>query len=174
MSRLTLIEPTKDYFQALIDYRNEFPKSDYGIDGTSQLSFAKDMDSWLAKVEQSKEWQSIPDGWVPGIQYMAINSSGDIVGMLHLRLALNDYLLNYGGHIGYSVRPSQRRQGYATEMLALSLEKARKQGLKEVLVTCADSNLASTKVIEANRGVIEDKCFDESRNLLTRRYWVKL
>ncbi len=77
-----------------------------------------------------------------------------------------------GGHIGYGIRPSERRKGYAKEMLRLALSEARKIELKEVLITCDDDNIGSYKTIEANGGVFESTILVEGKNI--RRYWISL
>lgn len=113
-----------------------------------------------------------PDGprrpdWVP-CTFLWITDDSDVyVGSLAIRHRLNDYLFTKGGHIGYSVRPSARRQGHATAALRLSLEVAgARLRLQRVLVTCAEDNPASRTVIKACGGVYED-----SRDN-TRRYWI--
>lgn len=79
---------------------------------------------------------------------MAISTNdGRLVGMIHIRHRLNDYLLDFGGHIGYSIRKSKRRQGYATEMLALALIECIKLNIKKVLITCDKNNIGSAKTI---------------------------
>jgi predicted acetyltransferase len=94
--------------------------------------------------------------------------------MLHLRLELNDYLLNYGGHIGYSIAPSERKKGYGSIMLKEALHKARDFQLEKVLITCDDDNPGSYKVIENNQGIIENKIFYEATGKYVRRYWIAL
>ncbi len=90
------------------------------------------------------------------------------LGSLAIRHRLTPFLIEIGGHIGYSVRPSARGRGIATEALRLSLPLCRDLGMDEVLVTCSEDNLASASVIEANGGVLEDV-----RHLM-RRYWIDL
>lgn len=90
----------------------------------------------------------------------------DLVGFLNLRHLLNEFLLEEGGHIGYAVKPSARRQGHASEALRLALLAARDLGIAKVLVTCDDDNEPSARTIEANGGVQEDV-----RNG-KRRYWI--
>ncbi len=115
----------------------------------------------------------LPEGWVPASTYWLFHN-GLIIGTCHLRHKLNDFLKNYGGHIGYSVRPSQRGKGYGTQMLTLSLEKGRALGIERVLVTCGDDNIASARVIEKNNGKLADKVKTQYVEFLIRRYWIDL
>lgn len=92
--------------------------------------------------------------------------------MINIRHRLNEYLLQFGGNIGYSVRPSQRRKSYATEMLALALEECRKLGLNRALVTCDKTNIGSAKTIQKNGGVLENEVLEGDR--ITQRYWIAL
>ncbi len=94
--------------------------------------------------------------------------------MLNLRHYLNDYLEQFGGHIGYSVRKSERQKGYATEMLSLALGEAKKLGLSRVLVTCDRENTGSAKTILNNGGVLENEVFDPNDGTVTQRYWIEL
>lgn len=95
--------------------------------------------------------------WVDGDEY---------VGRMSIRHELNDWLREVGGHIGYDVRRSRRREGHATAMLAAALRVARGLGIEQALLTCDVDNVASRLVIERNGGVLED----ERRGKL--RYWV--
>lgn len=91
----------------------------------------------------------------------------EFVGYLALRHSLTPWLLEEGGHIGYSVRPSRRREGHATRALALAARRAAELGLDRVLVTCDEDNLGSRRTIERCGGVYEDSRKDK------RRYWIE-
>ena len=95
--------------------------------------------------------------WVDGTEYL---------GRIAIRHRLNAFLLEYGGHIGYDVRPSARRRGHATAMLRQALPVAHRLGIDPVLVTCDVDNTASRKVIEANGGALEDQ------RGVKLRYWI--
>lgn len=112
-------------------------------------------------------------GAVPQTEYWLI-VDGEYVGSLSLRHCLNDKLRQWGGHIGYRIRPSQRRKGYGLMQCQLGLEKARELGLERVLITCDDTNTASSKIIEAVGGVLEDTIITEDSPIPKRRYWVDL
>ena len=111
---------------------------------------------------------NLPENRVPSIQFVLFDKSGHALGFLNLRLRLNEGLLNHAGHIGYSIRPSERGKGYAKEALRQGLEVAKEKNIKRALVTCSRENSASRAVILANGGVYEDV-----RNG-TERYWIEL
>lgn len=96
-----------------------------------------------------------PAGWVTGT-YLWMVQGDTVLGRISLRHRLTPWLLEVGGHIGYAVRPSARRQGHATVALGLMLGVAARRGIDPVLVTCDEDNIGSRKVIEANGGVLED------------------
>jgi predicted acetyltransferase len=97
-----------------------------------------------------------PEGFVPGSWFWYVD--GDVyLGRIQLRHRLTPHLRDFGGHIGYGVRPTERRKGYATAMLRDVLPQARGLGLDRVLVTCDTTNIGSRKVIEANGGKLEDE-----------------
>ena len=113
-------------------------------------------------------------GFVPN-SYMGAFVNGKCVGRASIRHELNDRLLVDGGHIGYGVVPSERRKGYAREILRQSLEVLKAHGVKLALVTCSDDNLGSIRTIEANGGVLENKVpRHRTTEGLTRRYWIDI
>lgn len=114
-------------------------------------------------------------GKVPAITYFLVRKNDNkIVGTIDLRLELNNYLRNYGGHIGYSIRPTERRRGYNKINLYLCLLEAQKNGLEKVLITCADYNIGSRNSIKSFEGVFEKTTYDESDGETLELYWIDL
>ena len=130
-------------------------------DPATFADYARAMDR-LADPESARELGMVPDTkrWLV--------EDGELLGFLSVRHELNEWLLEEGGHIGYSVRPSARRRGHATYACAWGLEHLRSLGVDRALITCDDDNLASAATILRNGGVLEDV-----RNG-KRRYWVDL
>lgn len=102
-----------------------------------------------------------------------LTDGADFLGVFSIRYRLSPGLRLRGGHIGYAVRPNRQGQGLATAGLSLALEHARAAGIGRVLVTCADTNLASARVIERNGGRLEAILPDPERDGLFRRYWIE-
>jgi len=99
---------------------------------------------------------------------------GKIIGRVSIRHSLNDYLRKRGGHIGYAVAKSQRKKGFATEMVRMGLEYCRNLGIESVMVTCADDNVPSWKIVEHFDGKLQDRIWDDEDNEMIRRYWIAL
>ena len=171
--KLHLREPDEGDREQVMAYREEFLAISSRLDGTSALDKYNDFDQWLANIRRLKDPATTPAGFVPATQYLALDEQEHLVGMTNLRHHLNDYLLAYGGHIGYSVRPSERKNGYASQMLRLTLEKAKERGISKVRICCDHYNIASAKTIQSNGGVLEDEMFDSSDGMLTQRYWIE-
>ena len=108
---------------------------------------------------------------VPHSTYWLVNSENEILGVSNLRHELNENLRRIGGHIGYGITPSDRRKGYATLILELSLVEARKKGIGDVLVTCHKDNIGSAKSITNNGGILEKEFEDEG--VMYQNYWIK-
>lgn len=96
------------------------------------------------------------------------------VGRVSIRHHLNERLLQFGGHIGYEIRPTKRLMGYGKTILRLGLIEAKKVGITRALVTCDDTNIGSAKIIEANGGVMENIVLLAGRSVPTRRYWIDI
>lgn len=115
----------------------------------------------------------LPDGWVPGTTRFLVHD-GRILGLFNLRHRLTDQLRLYGGHVGYSVRPSERRKGHGTRLLEAAKQLARDLGIEHLLATCAAANTASARVIEKCGGVCEEQFYYEPLGYEIRRYWIDL
>jgi predicted acetyltransferase len=98
----------------------------------------------------------------------------EFIGETHVRHRLNDYLIREGGHVGYGIRPARQRQGYGKLILALALDECRGLGLRRVLITCLQDNVASARIIEANGGALENVIADLAGRGPLRRYWIAL
>ena len=155
MQKLELRRPTIADKETILSMVAEFEDMQSAHDGGFWEKGCFDYEAWLAGNQDMEMGLQLPEGWVPSIQLVGF-AEDEAVGFLNLRLRLNDYLLNQGGHIGYSVRPSARGKGYAKDMLQQGLELARTKNIEQVLVTCSENNSASRAVIVANGGQLED------------------
>jgi predicted acetyltransferase len=112
-------------------------------------------------------------GLVPDSTFFCLDEARDImVGAVNIRHYLNEGLLLNGGHIGDGVRPSERRKGIATKMIALALDECRKLGIRKVLMVCDKDNIGSAKSIQNNGGILENEI--EVGGVVEQRYWINL
>ncbi len=126
-------------------------------------------------VESLAAWsrgEQLAPGWVSCTTSFLVEG-GAILGVSNFRHALNEGLRTFGGHVGYSVRPSARGRGCGTRLLAEVKERARCRGLARLLVTCDPDNYGSIKVIERNGGVLEREHFHEGQGQLVRAHWIE-
>lgn len=151
---------------------NEELKFDHFDFLLNPFSTEKPWVQFLAELEEESIGQNLQPGRVRALYFVAVVSGG-IVGRTSIRLDLNDWLFKYGGHIGYAVRPADRRKGYANSILRQSLIILKTHGIDRALLTCDDLNVGSQRVIESNGGVLEDKV-EREEGKLTRRYWINL
>ena len=171
-----LIIPTIQYADEIRAYRQEFFDFESSFDGCSSLRRHENPEDWLEMNRLLSSRDTLPEEkYVVSTQFIYVRQSDNkIVGMIQVRHYLNDYLRKIAGHIGYSVRPSERRKGYAKAMLADSLDFCRELGLDKVMVSCADDNVGSRKTILSNGGVYDGTVFDEEDNENIERYWITL
>ena len=173
--QLVLVRPDMSMAEEIMDYRNEFLAAGSSMDGTGSLRKCETAQEWIDFNQKMENPETVPAHFVPATQYVYLRKSDNrIVGMIQIRHELNEYLKNYGGHIGYSVRPSERRKGYAGKMLAEFLLVCRRMGLGRVLVTCMTGNVASRRTIIKNGGVYENTVFEPDVKANLERYWIKL
>ena len=171
---LILRLPTEEDEAQVWAYRQAYADRGETAAGSSALSASECFADWLAQVRGNFDAATVRPGLMPSHTMLAIRASdGAMVGFIDIRHALNDHLMNYGGHIGYSVHPLERRKGYATEMLRQALEFCRTElKLDRALVTCDADNEPSRRTILSNGGVLEDT--RDQGGTPVQRYWIAL
>ena len=175
MEQIALIKPTASFSAEIASYRREFLEDGSSMDGCGSLRRMENPADWLGQVEALARRETVPSNWVQSTQFLYVRmDDGRIVGMIQARHYFNDFLRTFGGNIGYSVRPSERRKGYATSMLHDCLPLCRAIGLERVLITCIDTNVGSRKTILANGGVYESTVFEPKERVNLERYWIDL
>ena len=177
MEKLYFELPTIERKQEALDYLNEHVDYSSALNGTGGLNDCLDgltYEEWLDDVikKQDDEYAKSKNK-VPATTFFTIRESDNkIVGMVNLRHYLNDYLKNFGGHIGYGIRPTERRKGYAKIQLYMALIEAQKLGIDKVMVDCVNTNIGSEKTILALGGEFDREVFEENRNETLRNYWI--
>jgi predicted acetyltransferase len=145
------------------------------MDGTGPLRRMEDPLEWLAFNQLAEQRETKPENWVPSEQFALLRERDHkIVGMTQFRHEFNDFLREFGGNIGYSVRPDERRKGYAKRMLTECLKVCRAFGLDRVLITCLVENEGSRRTILSCGGVYDKTVYCERDNVNLERDWMAL
>ena len=174
MEELVLVKVAEEYASQIADYRQEMLDMGSSMDGTGSLKVMENPYDYIAKCRDYEKKETLPEGRVIATQFLLIRRSDNkIVGMIQVRHYFNEYLEKYSGHIGYSVRPSERKKGYAKTMLKMALLFCNSIGLDKVLITCDEDNEGSERTIRANGGEFESIIFDPNEGINLKRFWVK-
>lgn len=171
MEKLKHEIPSLSRKEDAISYINEFYEYGSRINGSGKLDdYLDDYEGWLKHLK----WQpSIkPDEeHVPALTYFLVRESDNkIVGMLNIRLTLNNKLKNSGGHIGYGIRPTERKKGYNKINLYLGLKECKKHGITEAELWCNRSNVGSSSTMKALGGVLSKSVYNEEKNIYIDKY----
>ena len=146
MNDIILARPAAEHAERVMDFRAELLRSGDCFDGCAGLESCGTYEEWADFEPRLRKKYGA--GYVPSDVFLAVREpDGRVVGIIDFRRRLSDFLLRYGGSIGYTVRPTERRKGYASEMLRLLLAKCREAGETRVLLTCDRGNEASRRAI---------------------------
>lgn len=178
MEQIELVEPQKKYADDIWIFRQEILECDAENEdqfaGCLSLDVSKSAEEWIniCNLRKSEETCGETGTAVPSHMYLAVRKDDDkVVGAIDLRHHINHPILGtWGGHCGYSVRPSERGKGYAKEMLRLNIQNAKVLEIPKLLITCNARNEASEKTILANGGVYEETIDVDGCKI--KRYWI--
>ncbi len=170
---MKLVDPCKINKIEFDDFINEFKiaKEEFVPYSINQKNM--DFSTYIKSITNEGLGIGIADNWVPASTYFLISdNSNKIYGATNIRHRLTESLKIEGGHIGYGIRPSERKNGYGKLILGFGLDILRKMNINKVLVTCDKKNIASSKVILKNGGKLDSEI--EKDNILFQRYWILL
>ncbi len=172
---IELVRLTNEYKEQLFEMLEEWKKDIIAnhTDMSPWKIWANDFHDFDYYIHNLDTKEESPNGWVPDTTLFCLDKDRNIfVGAVNIRHYLNDTLLKTGGHIGDGIRPSERRKGYATAMIALALDECKKLGINKVLMCCNKENIASAKSIINNGGTLENEVEEEGH--IEQRYWIQL
>lgn len=170
-----LVEPSEDYAVQIAEYRQDFLDTKSSMDGCGPLRRCENPTEYILECRKYTVPETLPEGTVIATQFLYIRKVDNrLVGMIQVRHYFNKYLSKYGGHIGYSIKPGERRKGYATSMLKAVLPYCKEIGLDEILITCIHDNIGSEKTILNNGGVYESTVYEWKERCKLKRFWITL
>lgn len=176
-SKMKMVFPKIEYKDKAIDYIKEFMEYGsevHGSGGLDRYLQEATYEEWLQKLIDDLDMANIKPNRVPTLTYFYVREVDDkIIGMVNIRLALTDFLRKEGGHIGYSIRPTERRKQYGTHLLLEALKVCDQIGIKQVIVSCDKDNPASAGVIKKCQGKLEEEFYSDTFKTIVQRYVIE-
>jgi predicted acetyltransferase len=170
LERLALVRPSLELFPSYLELIEEMASLGEKIWGHRLPEPAESADAFVARILRR---ETAPESAIPESVFWATLDE-QVVGRIALRHRLDEKTSEFGGHIGYEVRPSRRRQGIATEMLRKLLATERARQIGRLLLTCSPENTASRRTIETNGGVFAARVFSVEAQRETCHYWIEI
>lgn len=168
IEELELIFPTEEYKNQVEKYKIDMLNAGSKLNGCSELE-KDDFDTWLKKCKDWEIGKNLPEGYNPATQYICIRKTDNkIIGMFNL------IHRDFGGHLGYSIAPDERKKGYGTRLLALGLQKCKEKGYDKALCYVRETNTGSKKCILNNGGELETTIKREEDGVVLEKYWIYL
>lgn len=175
MDIIKLTPPLPKHREAAMELKDEFFDNGESVINGSALLDQMEYDAWLLNTRRNGSPHTVREDWVMASTFFAVRENDcRLIGTIDVRHHIqNDFLSKYGGHIGYSVRPSERRKGYGAKMLGLALSFAGRIGLKRIMLGCYSDNIASIKTIQKHGGFLcEKKPYIDGKSVDI--YWITL
>ena len=171
MEKFKHVKPQIEHERQAIEYINEFYKYNSKINGVGGLDkYLDNYSTWLQKLDEDIKRKPTEEK-VPSETFFLIRKNDNkIVGMINIRLELNENLKKIGGHIGYSIRPEERKKGYNKINLYLGLKECQKHVIKDVLMDCDKDNIGSSKTMQALNGVLIKEWYDKQKDRTIQYY----
>ncbi|MCL2407864.1 MAG: GNAT family N-acetyltransferase [Defluviitaleaceae bacterium] len=168
---------TEEYESKANEYIREFREdgsTPYGSGGLAAALDGGTYAEWVGKHIWKINVANVEYGSVPAFTYFVVRErDGSLIGICNIRISKNGFLCRDAGHISYSVRPTERNKGYATEILTKAASVCHTVGLNDIVVTCDADNHASAAVIRKCGGVLEEEFYSDSYGCMLQRYWIK-
>jgi predicted acetyltransferase len=152
----------------------ELGAGDSRFGGTSFGRGETDLKTFLQQCRDAESLDKVPADLVPQSTFWLVAANKNVIGIVRVRHRLNERLLQYGGNIGYYVRPSERGNGYGKMLLRCGLEKFRLLGGRRALLTVNPLNIASKHIVLANGGVQDGQGIDPISREIVDRFWIEL
>ncbi|NLG04681.1 MAG: GNAT family N-acetyltransferase [Clostridia bacterium] len=171
--QIFLADPGEFTGREIEKYREEhFVAGEFEIHGSALLGQAPSYIEWLDQLKKNADEATVDPSWVISSTFFAVRERDHrIIGMLDIRHTLNDFLREYGGHVGYGVRPSERRKGYAAKILEQGIAYSRLIGRERIMLACYSDNLPSKKTILHCGGILE-RTFEYEHDKTVEVYWI--
>ncbi len=173
MENIYLSRPAISLKDEYLDFYQEWVDSGEDIVPWVVSRDPADFEKMIGWLEDHENGVNLQEGWVPDSTFWLVAGDHRIVGAVNIRHKLTKFLMDRGGHIGYGIRPSERRKGYATQLLKLALVEAKQLGINQALVVCDKGNIASERTIIRNGGTSDVDFLEEDGNVI-KRYWIRL